>query len=122
MGRDLRTAIQKGYGTRHRSLRQRFARLVRSGQARCVRCGLPIAPNELWTSATTIWTARPGRPRASALQPGRRCRADEPGEPRRCGPARARRRARRRFWPFRRAPKVRRADRGFMSVRGPPPA
>jgi len=123
MGRDLRTAIQKGYGARHRSLRQRFARLVRSGQARCVRCGLPIAPNELWDLGhddldRSAWTgpehrrcdrgaaaARMNRERAAALRASK-------GAP--AGAAS--------LLTVSAAPKVRREDRGFMSVRGPPPA
>jgi excisionase family DNA binding protein len=38
----------RGYGPRHRELRGRVQRLVRSGRAKCARCGKPIAPDGPW--------------------------------------------------------------------------
>jgi hypothetical protein len=39
-----KTREARGYGSRHITLRKQAVRLVESGQAVCVRCGLPIAP------------------------------------------------------------------------------
>jgi hypothetical protein len=37
-----------GYGWKHQQARQRFAREVTAGLARCARCGEPIAPGSKW--------------------------------------------------------------------------
>jgi hypothetical protein len=39
-----KTREARGYGSGHITMRAQYARLVKSGQAVCVRCGLPIAP------------------------------------------------------------------------------
>jgi excisionase family DNA binding protein len=38
----------RGYGSRHQAERRRWALVVESGAALCVRCGLPIAPGARW--------------------------------------------------------------------------
>lgn len=39
---------QRGYGSRHRDLRKRWARVVAAGNVACSRCGQPIDPLEPW--------------------------------------------------------------------------
>src|SRR5215208_2237188 len=48
---------KRGYGKRHKRLRAAWAPQVAAGSGRCVRCGVPIAPGERGTSATTTATA-----------------------------------------------------------------
>jgi hypothetical protein len=38
----------RGYGRRHRKIRDQVAKLVARGDAVCWRCGLPILPGMLW--------------------------------------------------------------------------
>jgi hypothetical protein len=38
----------RGYGRRHRNLRERWKRVVEAGRATCARCQLPILPDEPW--------------------------------------------------------------------------
>ena len=38
----------RGYGSAHRALRERWARVVASGAATCCRCGRPIRPDQAW--------------------------------------------------------------------------
>lgn len=38
----------RGYGSAHKALRVRYARLVDAGQAICARCHRPIFPGEPW--------------------------------------------------------------------------
>src|SRR5262245_29011328 len=40
--------VELGYGRAHRAMRERFARTVLTGGAKCWRCGLPILPGEAW--------------------------------------------------------------------------
>jgi len=42
------TTKQRGYGSKHVKERQRYSRLVKSGNALCARCQGPIDPNEEW--------------------------------------------------------------------------
>lgn len=41
-------AAERGYGAEHQKLRREIAVLVRTGQAKCARCGGPIRPAEAW--------------------------------------------------------------------------
>ena len=38
----------RGYGSRHKELRRKFARIVNAGGAECARCGKAIIPGEPW--------------------------------------------------------------------------
>ena len=42
------SSSSRGYGRRHRKVREQVARLIASGNARCWRCGRPILPGMLW--------------------------------------------------------------------------
>lgn len=42
------TSKQLGYGSRHRDLRRRWARVVAAGGVRCARCSKPIIPGAPW--------------------------------------------------------------------------
>lgn len=42
------TTTERGYGWAHQRIRAATERLVRSGNAICARCGLPIGPTEPW--------------------------------------------------------------------------
>lgn len=42
------TTTQRGYGRTHQVIRERYKRLVASGEAICARCGHRITPGEKW--------------------------------------------------------------------------
>jgi hypothetical protein len=44
----LAKTTQRGYGARHKKLREQSARTVQAGNATCWRCGQPITPTEPW--------------------------------------------------------------------------
>ena len=43
------TRQQRGYGREHDAERAKWAPIVATGTARCVRCGTPIAPDARWS-------------------------------------------------------------------------
>ena len=48
MRRDRATTCARGYGRRHRALRERLTPLVAAGLATCARCGRRILAGEPW--------------------------------------------------------------------------
>jgi len=42
------TTTQKGYGHMHQQLREQWALVVKTGKARCSRCGRMIPPDAPW--------------------------------------------------------------------------
>lgn len=42
------SSVQRGYGGRHRALREEWKKRVETGGVRCSRCGKPIGPAEPW--------------------------------------------------------------------------
>lgn len=44
----MASTTERGYGAAHQNERQRWARLVETGEATCHRCLNPIAPDEPW--------------------------------------------------------------------------
>jgi hypothetical protein len=48
MARRLAKTVARGYGAAHRRERARWARVVASGAASCVRCGGELVPGAPW--------------------------------------------------------------------------
>jgi hypothetical protein len=42
------TTKQRGYDTKHKKLRKKYARMVATGTTPCARCGRLILPGEPW--------------------------------------------------------------------------
>jgi hypothetical protein len=51
----MASAASRGYGYRHRKLREQVAKLVVAGAATCWRCGRSIAPWEPWDLGHDDW-------------------------------------------------------------------
>jgi len=45
----------RGYGHKHQQLRKQWAMLVKAGDVRCWRCGLPIYPTQQWHLGHDDW-------------------------------------------------------------------
>ena len=82
-----RTIVQRGYGARHKKLRESWAPRVAAGGVSCARCGGLIRPGEPWDLGhsdvdRSVWTgpehrscnrgARPGKPPEAPRHSGRR--------------------------------------------------
>lgn len=47
-GQAMRTTTQRGYGARHKQLRNHYRPLVAAGKVNCWRCGQKIQPTDKW--------------------------------------------------------------------------